>query len=247
MLKMLRVETMKAQWWLVALVIVAGPLLSVAFGVDPGAEIAGADAWKMAYGMAAVRYAWLFYPLLAGVLAALICRPEHKGGGWKQLLALPVRRSDVYLAKYVMLIAGLAVANLMFGAAFVGVGLLQHMGTAGIPWSEIGRSLLAGWLAVLPLAAVQLWASTRWKSFGASLALNVCLTLPAIFAAQSHEFAPWYPWAQPVLAMSGISGTSHSNLALGISTTTLWVVIVGGLVVALAGGLLTFARVDIQA
>lgn len=246
MLRMLKVEWMKTQWWLVALVIATGPLLAVAFGVDPGAGLSGAEAWKKAYGTTTVQYAWMFYPLLAGVLAALICRPEHKGGGWKQLLALPVRRTEVYLAKYSMLVAELAIANLLFGAVFVAVGLLQHMGTAGIPWTEIGRSLLAGWLAVLPLAAVQLWASTRWASFGASLALNVCLTLPAIFAAQSHEFGPWYPWAQPVLAMSGVGGTSSTNLALGIPATTLWAVIVGGLLVALAGGLLTFSAADVR-
>jgi hypothetical protein len=106
--------------------------------------------------------------------------------------------------------------------------------------------VLAGWIAVLPLAAVQLWASSRWKSFGASLALNVVLTLPAIFAAQSHEIGPWYPWAQPVLAMSGMGPTSAEDIALGVSMTTLWVVIVGGLVVALLGGMLTFARADIR-
>jgi hypothetical protein len=169
------------------------------------------------------------------------------GGGWKQLLSLPVSRTRLYLAKYTLLAFLLGVTNLLFGAAFVAVGLLEHLGTVGIPWDQIGRSLLAGWVAVLPLAAVQLWVSSRWRSFGAALALNVCFTLPAIFAAQSHEFAPWYPWAQPVLAMSGLGPTSAEDIALGVSMTTLWVVIVGGLVVALLGGLVTFARADVRA
>ena len=111
MLKMLRGEAMKTQWWLVLLVALLGPLLAVALGVNPGDNLAGRDAWTTAYGFAAVRYAWLFYPLLAGVMAALICRSDHQGGGWKQLLALPVSRTDVYLAKFVLLAAVLAITN----------------------------------------------------------------------------------------------------------------------------------------
>ncbi|PKQ20728.1 MAG: hypothetical protein CVT66_03215 [Actinobacteria bacterium HGW-Actinobacteria-6] len=245
MLRMLRVEFMKMQWPLVGLVVLLGPLIAVVLGLNPGAG-AGAEAWKLAYGFATVRYAWLFYPLLAGVLAALVCRPEHMGGGWKQLLALPVSRSTVYGAKFFVLVGLLAVANLVFGAVFIVAEMAVGLSAADIPWSEMGPSLLGGWIAVLPLAAVQLWVSSRWKSFGAALALNVCLTLPAIFAAQSHEIGPWYPWAQPVLAMSGLGPSSAKGMALGLSMTTLWVVIGGGLAVALIGGLVTFARADVR-
>lgn len=105
--------------------------------------------------------------------------------------------------------------------------------------------MLSGWVAVLPLAAVQLWVSSRWKSFGAALALNVCFTLPAIFAAQSAEFGPWYPWAQPMLAMTPIVTRTLEDTALNVAPATLWVVIAGGMIVALLGGLITFARADI--
>ncbi|PKQ38212.1 MAG: hypothetical protein CVT59_03010 [Actinobacteria bacterium HGW-Actinobacteria-1] len=244
MLRMLKVELMKMQWWLVGLLAIGGPALAVLLGVNPGAET-GAEAWKLAYGYATVRYSWLFYPLLAGVFAALVCRPEHVGGGWKQLLALPVSRTTVYGAKLVTLAGILAVTNLAFGAVFVAAGMVSGLG-AGVPWSVIGMSMLAGWVAVLPLAAVQLWVSSRWKSFGAALALNVCLTLPAIFAAQSHEFGPWYPWAQPLLAMSPFASDQTGSTALNVAPMTLWVVIVGGFVVSLIGGLVTFARADVR-
>ncbi|KAF0207163.1 MAG: ABC transporter permease [Actinomycetota bacterium] len=242
MLKVLRVELMKLQWWLVGLLIVAGPGVSVLLDARPDQET-GVDAWQIAWGQVTVQYAWLFYPLLAGVLAALLCRPEHMGGGWKQLLALPVSRSNVYLAKYVVLAGVLAATNLAFGGIFVLTGLATGLGE-GIPFSTIGLSLLAGLVAVLPLAAVQLWVSSRWKSFGASLALNVCFTLPAIFAAQSSEYGPWYPWAQPVLAMSPFAGGLGGDSVLNVSPMTLWVVIVGGFVVAMIGGLVTFVRAD---
>ncbi|NTW28152.1 MAG: ABC transporter permease subunit [Coriobacteriia bacterium] len=242
MLRVLRVELLKMQWLLVGSLVVAGPCLAVLMSGD---SASGAEPWARAYLSSVLQYAWLFYPLLAGVFAALLCRTEHAGGGWKQMLSLPVSRTSVYFAKYVMLAGLLALTNLVFGAAFVAAGTLAHF-EGGVPWEMLGRSLLAGWIAVLPLAAIQLWVSSRWKSFGAALALNVCFTLPSIFAAQSHEFAPWYPWAQPMLAMMPGRADIAAGNVFNVAPETLWVVIVGGLMFALLGGLVTFARADLK-
>lgn len=244
MLKVLRVELMKLQWLLIGSLAIGGPAFAVLLGVNPTTR-PGVDAWTMAYTFATMRYAWLFYPLLAGVFAALVCRTEHVGGGWKQLLTLPVTRSQVYLAKSVVLAGALALTNLAFGAVFVAAGMFAHI-PGPVPWATIGLSLLSGWVAVLPLAAVQLLISSRWRSFGAALALNVCFTLPAIFAAQSGEIGPWYPWAQPMLAMTpAVSGSLKDSL-MNVAPATFWVVIVGGFAVAMVGGLVTFARADVR-
>lgn len=241
MARVLRAELLKAQWVLLGFLVVGGGLVAILLSGD--GSIPGVSPWESRYQVAVIQYSWLFYPLLAGVFAALICRVEHVGGGWKQTLVLPVSRTAVYLAKYVLLVALLAATSIVFGLGFVGSGLLSGFEGA-VPWAIVGRSLLAGWVATLPLAAVQLWVSSRWKSFGAALALNVCLTLPAIFAAQSSEFGPWYPWAQPMLAMLPSTAQISAGGPLSIAPETFWIVIVGGFVVALAGGLLTFLRSD---
>jgi hypothetical protein len=243
MLRVLRAELMKAQWPLLIALVVAGPALASILG-GPATIEPGMTKWGAFFSTAVIRYAWLFYPLLAGVFAALVCRTEHAAGGWKQMLAMPVSRTSVYLAKFTLVAALLLVTNVVFVAMFVAEGTLLRFG-APIPWEVFARAIAGGWLAVLPLAALQLWASTRFRSFGAGLALNVCLTLPAIFAAQSREIGPWYPWAQPVLAMMPKAGV-QGPMALNVSSTTLWVVIVGGFVLAMGGGLLTFVRTDVR-
>lgn len=237
----LRAELLKAQRGLLGFLVVGGGLVVVLLSGDGAIE--GAGQWERAYQMAVIQYSWLFYPLLAGVFAALICRVEHANGGWKQTLSLPVARSSVYLAKFLLLSGLLAATSVVFGLGFIAAGALAGFSGA-IPWATIGRSLLAGWVAVLPLAAVQLWVSSRWRSFGAALALNVCFTLPAIFAAQSSQIGPWYPWAQPMLAMMPSQAQISAGGPLSIAPETFWVVIVGGFVVALVGGVLTFARRD---
>jgi hypothetical protein len=241
--RILKVETMKLQWWLLCAIAVAGPALCIAIGLAGMAPKVPGDRWLYSFGLAAMRYAWLFYPLLAGIFAALICRAEHASGGWKQMLSLPVSRTRVYVAKFAILALLLALTNLAFGAEFIAVGMAVRI-PGSIPWATLAMALLSSWVAVLPLAAVQLWVSTRWRSFGAALALNVCLTLPAIFAAQSATYGPWYPWAQPVLAIMPLLDRSAGS-TLNVSPMSLWVVIVGGFVVAMTGGLLTFGRADV--
>lgn len=246
MSRVLRSELMKLPWLLVLGIALLGPAFAVVLGVSPGTPPPGVSEWTMAFGFAVMRYAWLFYPLLAGVFAALVCRIDHASGGWKLVLAMPVRRSSIYLVKFAILAAVLALCNAAFGIAFVVAGKAEGL-HGPIPLLTIGMSLLSGWVAVLPLAAVQLWVSSRWRSFGAALALNVCFTLPAIFAAQSREIGPWYPWAQPMLAMSPMVMRETGQTMLNVAPATLWIVIVGGLAVALAGGITTFARANISA
>jgi hypothetical protein len=51
--------------------------------------------------------------MLAGILASLCCRNEHLSGGRKQLLALPVKRSNVYIAKFHYVLLFLALSQIL--------------------------------------------------------------------------------------------------------------------------------------
>ena len=150
----------------------------------------------MAFSFAVMRYAWLFYPLLAGSRGARpAARPlrrletdAHPAGA---AFARVPRRSSSCGAVV------LAVTNLAFGAAFLVAGTAEGvcrdrpvghhrhgaalgLGGGGVRWPRSNSG------------------SRRWKSFGAALALNVCLTLPVDLRGTVTEIGPWYPWAQPI-------------------------------------------------
>lgn len=182
-------------------------------------------------------YAVFFYPVLPGVLASLVCRYEHLGGGWKQQLALPVRRRHVYGAKLVVVGALLALAQgLFYLFSFIAGAVLQL--PSEVPWRVFADGAFYGWLSALPLAALQLAVSVRWKSFALPLAINVMLAFPALMAAQSR-FGPYYPWAQPVLAMQ----LPHMGTPLDVSLFL--AVVLGGFVVFVVVGYLVFCRRDV--
>lgn len=238
-LAVLRAEVMKTSWPLTLLILAIAPALALLMRGVP----TGQDGFKAYYmGVVAV-YGWIFYPIVSGILAALICRTEHLSGGWKQLLALPVRRTHVYVAKYVIVASLLGISQLVVLGGMWAVSLWADIGA--IPWSQTLLGLLGGWVAVLPLAALQLWASTRWRAFGGPLALNVVLTFPAIFAVQSDKFDKWYPWGLPVVGMMGSFSDKVTDQWIAFSPATFVIVIAGGFVLWFGAGLMHFVRGDV--
>lgn len=186
-------------------------------------------------------HAMLFLPILTGIFSAFICRYEHSGGGWKQLLTLPISRTALYLAKFSWVAMLLAVTQLLF----VGAVLLAsaYQGITEVSWETLLTSAIGGWIACLPLAALQLWASISWSSFAAPLAINVGLTVPNMLVINSVTYGPFYPWAQPALVMLAFSTEKFGALTLPLES--LFITIVGSFIVFFAGGLIYFNKKEI--
>ncbi|SEU24074.1 ABC transporter permease [Paenibacillus sp. NFR01] len=232
-----RLKLSRSHLWIL---VIASPAIAVLVGLLADRAADESVTWRLLLSAMSAIHAMLFLPVLSGVFAAMLCRFEHGDGGWKQLLALPVRRTSVYLAKFAMTAGLLAAVQLLFLAALLAVGTLR--GVPGpLPWQLIGASVFGGWFACLPLAALQLAVSQGWSSFGAPLALNVSLTLPNMLIANSDRFGPYYPWVQPLLAMSPFSGDEAFG-AFNLPLETLMGVVLGSLVLFLAAGLIAFRR-----
>lgn len=239
MIAMLRSEWMKLRRSIVWVVVLIPAILVFAVGWLSGmAE--GGGSWRELLAVVSVVHALLFLPLLVSVLTAFVCRYEHQSGGWKQLLALPVSRYVVYTAKLTMVALLLALIQLLILAALLITGIWQ--GYAGtIPWGALFASVLGGWAACLPLAALQLFAAMWLQSFAAPVAIGTFFTLPNMLVINSKDFAPYYPWAQPTLAMMP-GEQSMSFGAFGIASGTLPIVILVSFVVFYLIGWVYFTR-----
>jgi hypothetical protein len=233
-----RAELLKLRKSPVWLLVLVSPALTTLVNLfEAGGD--GGDPWVGALSTAALVHGLLFLPLLSGVFAAFVCRFEHAGGGWKQLLALPVSRGAVYVAKFAI-VMGLLLATqaLLLGGTLL-AGAVRGW-SAPIPWDAMAQSLLGGWAACLPIAALQLGASALWQSFAAPLALNVIFTLPSILIANSETYGPWYPWAQPALAT--IPWAAESFGAFEAPYGKLMLVVAGSFVLFFAAGFAYFSR-----
>ena len=225
-------------WLLVPISPLLAMLLGMMISIQPGQEDLQYIILLSSMGSF---HAMLFLPILTGIFSAFICRYEHNGGGWKHLLTLPVSRTALYLAKFSWVAMLLAVTQLLF----VGAVLLAsaYHGITEVSWETLFTSAIGGWIACLPLAALQLWVSISWSSFAAPLAINVMLTVPNMLIINSETYGPFYPWAQPALVMLAFSTEKFGALMLPLEN--LFITIVGSFIVFFAGGLIYFNKKEI--
>ena len=221
--------------------LLAAPLMGFGGGLISGLDMLegiNINQWYTPLFGAYLVYGLLFLPLITGVWAGLVCRYEHQAGGWKQLLAAPVTRGQVFVAKYAVIMLLVLVMQLLYLAALYAAGRVQEI-TDPFPLDIVWKSIFGGWVAVFPLAALQLWMSMMWKSFAAPFAVNVIFTLPSILVVNSERFGPYYPWSQP-FSMMYIGGSTDD--VFFIPWEQLLTVVGGSFVLFFLAGYIYFQR-----
>ena len=242
--KLFQSEFLKLRKSSIWMLIFVSPILSLLLGLSELSEIPDfkQHQWTATLGMMTISHAILFLPLLTGIFSSFVCRYEHVGGGWKQLLSLPVSRKNVYLVKILIVSLLIAATQILFIMGLFLIGWIKGF-PADIPWGTISTSVIGGWIACLPLITLQMFVSVAWSSFAAPLAVNVIFTIPNMLIVNSERFAPYYPWAQPFEMM--MSNSVESFGALNVSPITLFTVILGSFVLFLGTGFVYFLRKEV--
>ncbi|NGZ77342.1 ABC transporter permease [Saccharibacillus alkalitolerans] len=236
----LRSERIKLGRSQIMLLTIIDPVLCAGVGLLSTVDN-GEGAWFGLLLVMTLLHAMFFLPMMAGIFSAFVCRYEHAGGGWKQMMSLPVSRSALYLSKLLVVTGALALSQLLFFAAVLGVGLLKGFDLSQVPWNLFAVRMLGGFAACLPLAALQLFVSAMWSSFAAPLVLNMIFTVPNILVANSADFAPYYPWVQPMLVMMQAGG-EYDFGGFTLPLLNLMITVGGSFAVFAAAGLAYFGR-----
>ncbi|OUS78628.1 hypothetical protein B1748_00695 [Paenibacillus sp. MY03] len=243
-LGLLGAERLKLSRSLIWLLVPISPLLAALIGAMSNlTDVPEASRYDLLQSTVFMLHALLLLPILTGIFSSFVCRYEHNGGGWKATLSLPVSRTALYGAKFIMVAALLAAVQLIMIGALLAASAVQGI-TGSIDWQSALVSLLTGWIACLPLAALQLWASIGWSSFAAPLAINVSMTIPNILIINSDKYGPFYPWAQPALGML-VEGGEQNFGAFNLPLENILVTVGCSFVLFVAGGLLYLHRKEI--
>lgn len=229
-------KVIKSKVWLALFI---GPLFCWFIGNYYTGLSGNEYSWMDIYSRMTGVYGLYLLPLLTGLITAFICRYEHDKNMWKQYLTGPVKRWHVYLMKFLTALGVIGISQAMILSTLYIIQAM-HSVSEQIPVEEILISLGSGWIATIPLVAVQLWVTSIWKSFAAPMVINSVLTIPNIVIAGQPDIAIFYPWAQPLLAMVIESGDS-SGFAHIDPFMIMTVTFVSGLVFLL-GGLTTFSK-----
>ncbi|MGM0920185.1 MAG: ABC transporter permease [Bacillota bacterium] len=200
MMQLLSAELLKLRKTKVLSLLFVSPFFAGVLGFKLGQIEGIPNEWLSPLLIMVPAHALILLPLMIGILTSFLCRYEHLQGGWKQLLSLPVSRVSIFMSKWLMISLLILINQLLFITAWVIVGAVKGYSDP-FPADIFIKLLTGGFLAALPLAALFLWVSMAWTSFAAPLALNVMFTLPNIMIINSEKIGPYYPWAQPFLAM----------------------------------------------
>ncbi|GLY12619.1 MULTISPECIES: ABC transporter permease [Bacillaceae] len=197
----------------------------------------GDNEWIEVWTQVALFMGPFVLPIMVGIYAALVCRSEHIGGGWKQLLALPIKHSEIFLGKFLTVVKMVVITMLILLIFFIGFGYLKGV-EGSLPLFTILGFVIRGILACLPLILLQLIISIRAKTFGIPLAVSIVFTLPAIIVA-STPLGQIYPWTQPMLAMSPEDESPIQSYFL------FYTLVIGTFMVLLIYGIRSFIKRDI--
>lgn len=114
----------------------------------------------------------LFLPILSAICVSRICDIEHKGNTWKMLLAVSVKRGQLYASKYIyacLVMLWMSILQIFFICAF---GMFKGF-EQPVPILLLTKFFAGVFLTNLAVIALQLWASMAIKNQAFALALGM--------------------------------------------------------------------------
>jgi ABC-2 type transport system permease protein len=235
--RVLSTECLKLKRTLALWMVLVAPLVTVLLGFVVAYKNApvlvrdGKDAWTPLVGQSIRAWTLLMMPLFVTLETALLAGLEHTGKNWKSLLALPAPRWTVYISKLVVTIALLWAAHAVLIGGTIGSALLQKqlhpaLNLGQMPLSPFVVPMATISVSTLLAVAIQHWVSLRWSSHSVAMGFGMCAMFIGVFAAQSQDVGPWFPWSLPIRAvMGGAAGADRITM----------VAVVGAIVAAGAG------------
>lgn len=151
----------------------------------------------------------ILFPLYAALAAALLAALEHQNETWKHVLALPIDRYNIFLAKWIAGLGLLFLSSVVLASGVIGTSEILRLikpswGSPPLPSAMILRGAALSCCAACLLFSIQMWISLRWRSFLPGLVVAV-LALAVMFVAIPRGvamFGSLFPWSLPALAMA---------------------------------------------
>ncbi|MEC0126125.1 ABC transporter permease [Paenibacillus pabuli] len=159
----------------------------------------------------------VFVPLAlmlgATILSSMIANVEHEQGSWKQLLALPIPRTAVYLAKFLLACILLIISSLLLTVGMVGLGLVLGFDAGEIPWTDTIRLGLLPLAGALPVLSLELWLTMVTKNQALPVTLGIILAIMGMF---SLSISPYFPLAWAQMAWNGPHPWMYAGMGIGL-------------------------------
>lgn len=165
------------------------------------------------------------------LVASLSAGVEHAAGGWKQLLALPLTRLQVFAAKTLLTLLLLLLSCTLLAVFTLAFGAVLGFSLQELPWPDLLRQSYAPYAAAMPFVALQIGLSLAIGNQAVPMTIGVLGMVVSLFGMLLPD---WVPYNWPWLALKAETALRAAAAGLG-----------GGLLL-LAVGCMHFTRKDVS-
>lgn len=148
------------------------------------------------------------------ILTSLIASIENETNAWKQLIALPVSKMQVYFSKFTVLAFLLFISSILLTLFTYLYGLTLGLGEE-IPFSQLMKYSFYPYFSSLPILALQLWIATTSTNQGFPITIGV---LGVIFTYLAYFLPDWVIWRWPSLLNEWNEPMINALLGIGVGS-----------------------------
>ncbi|URZ05178.1 ABC transporter permease [Clostridium felsineum] len=194
-MELFKVELVKIKRMSVYQLAVLSPLLSIIIGARSygfmKTKVAKVNPWQVMGTIAPITFVGMLLPILIIYVTMTIGRMENANNGWKQLLAMPVKRSKVYLTKYFLVLSVIIVALIAYLIEYI-LGA-YFLGAKGMIPTEVIVKMIYIFIAIQPFTALLFLLSNKFNSVIIPLGVGMITVLSSLIIVQSSywKYAPW--------------------------------------------------------
>ena len=143
-------------------------------------------------------------PMFIILICTLLPQIEYKSNAWKQILASPQTKVNIFLAKFInvqLLIMALLLINLLI--TFVCAVFLHfkepsiHLLNQPLNWHDILMTRVNCYIALLALCCIQFWLGLKFKNFIIPIASGISFWFAGTLLVMpiKSSFAPYFPYS----------------------------------------------------
>jgi hypothetical protein len=194
---------------------IISPITSIAVAIPVynimKAKMPELTPWSGLLEVSSLTFVGMLLPILIIYVTMMMGKIEGQNNGWKQLLAMPVKREKIYLTKYLIVLLVVLVAIIAYLIEYIiAAYALGAKGT--IPGILIINMGLV-FVALLPFIALLFFISIRFTSVAISIGVGMFFVLSSTLIAQS-DYWKYAPWVYPLSISQGICTTFRELMPL---------------------------------
>ena len=155
----------------------------------------GQNIWNQIYTQSSIFYGLFIIALFITILVGVLVRIENSENNFKRILALPVKRSHIYVSK-LLVACGMVFLNLfIFTLLVIAAGVIAAPVSESMPKGIIYSPLLC-FAASLPVISIQYYLTMKFQNIAVPLGIGVVFSLPSVLI-NNTKYWILFPWTYP--------------------------------------------------